>query len=279
MHPPINDAIVTAVAALFADDPVSVRDPDAKPRDPSHQQLTEKIDRAGLSQADIRKGKEKRVRAVLDWALENDPDRGRSLIPALIGVLKGCGGFRSESPNYVGEEACRNAQDAFASEGWTLGSDGVLAAALVNDNLEGPEVTVVLRGYIRRAQRGSQDDALVIGTGKDLLEATAAHVLVERYGSYDRKAPFPSLLGLAFVAFGLAVPNDTPSSDEAPRKKLERGLYELGCAVNQLRNKAGVGHGRPFAPEVGAIEGKLAVQSMAMVSELLLDALARPRAS
>jgi hypothetical protein len=37
--PPLNEAISVAVAQLFADDPVNRRDPNAKPRDPSHQAL------------------------------------------------------------------------------------------------------------------------------------------------------------------------------------------------------------------------------------------------
>jgi len=35
---------------------------------------------------------------------------------------------------------------------------------------------------VRRAKRGAADAALVTGTGKDLLEAVAAHVLQQRYG-------------------------------------------------------------------------------------------------
>jgi Abortive infection C-terminus len=275
--PPLNEAVSFAVAQLFADDPVNRRDPDAHPRDPSHQALNECFQRTELSQADIRAGKEKRVRAVLSWALDNDVDRGRRLVAILISTARGCGGFRPDSPNYVGDEAMRNAQSVLRSEGWVLASDGDLAPAVVTDELAGPEVTDALASYVRRAARGGEDDALVIGTSKDLVEATAAHVLVEKWGSYSTSASFETLLGQAFVAVGLAVPGDHEVAGEPARKKLERGLFAAALGVNKLRNKAGTGHGRPFLPDVGPIEARLAVKTMGCVAELLLDALRAPR--
>jgi hypothetical protein len=61
----------------------------------------------------------------------------------------------------------------------------------------------VLRQYAQRAIRGSQDAALVAGTGKDLLEAVAAYSLLATYGSYDEHSNFPTLLGQAFTALTL----------------------------------------------------------------------------
>ena len=275
--PPLNDAILIAVAGLFADDPVNVRNPDARPRDPSHQTLTERFEKFGLQHVDVRRGKEKRVRAVLDWAVDHELDKGRQLVASLIAVLQGCGGFRDESPNFVGSDPLANAQAAFRSEGWILASDGSLSPAVLDSGLAGHNVAAVLMAYVRRARRGSEDDALVIGTGKDLLEATAAHVLVERYGAYDEKLAFPALLGMAFVAVGLAVPGDAATASEPARRKLERAMYDLGCGINRLRNKAGTGHGRPFIPAISSTDARLAVQAMGMVSELLLDALSNPR--
>ncbi len=275
--PPLDEAISFAVAQLFADDPVNRRDPDAKPRDPSHHGLTECFQRADLTQADIKGGKEKRVRAVLSWAIDNDPAKGRRLVASLVLTSKGCGGFRPESPNYVGAEAEKNARSAFMTEGWMLSSDGDLGPTVVSDDLTGPNVTEALAAYVRRASRGMEDDALVIGTSKDLVEATAAHVLVQLWDSYPSKASFETLLGQAFVAVGLAVPGDKEKADEPARKKLERGLFSAALGVNRLRNKAGTGHGRPFVPEVGPLEARLAVKTMGCVAELLLDALLTPR--
>ena len=115
--------------------------------------------------------------------------------------VQGCGGFRSSSTNYVGDEAIKNAAHAFRSEGYELTSDGELHPVLLN-NLTGTQMTTALMAYVRRARKGVTDAALVTGTGKDLLEATAKHVLVELKGSCP-ETTFPALLGLAFVAVGL----------------------------------------------------------------------------
>lgn len=275
--PPLTESIHIAVAALFADDPVNRRDPDARPRDPSHQTLNECIQRSGLQGADIKAGKEKRIRAVLSSALDHDLDAGRRLVVLLMAALKGSGGFRAESPNYVGSEPINNLRSVFKSEGWIVTTDGDLEVTLVSEDLAGPDVTAALLSYVRRAVKGQSDDGLVVGTSKDLLEATAAHVIVERWGSYNPMLSFESLLGQAFVAVGLAVPSEPEHRDEAPRKKLERGLFQAALGVNRLRNKAGAGHGHPFLPEIGPVDARIAVRTMGNISELLLDALIHPR--
>jgi hypothetical protein len=126
----------------------------------------------------------------------------------------------------------------------TLGSDGILTSKTLT-NLNGHELTDALRSYVRRAKRGVEDAALLVGTGKDLLEATAKHVIIERMSAEPRQMDFPTLLGQAFYALGLATPADALQPSEHPRRRLERALYEAGCAVNALRNREGTGHGRP----------------------------------
>ena len=69
------------------------------------------------------------------------------------------------------------------------------------------------------------------------MEATAAHVLVTRYGQYSSGDNFPTLLGQAFVALAMSVPND--GKDDTPINRLDRGLFEAACAINTLRNKQG----------------------------------------
>lgn len=98
---PLSDAVIVALAKLVGD---AGRDR----RDPSHSDITFQIDRTGLLAVDPQHqgqtvGKAKRIRAVLTWALDNDPSKGERLVGALIGTVRGCGGFRSESPNYVGK--------------------------------------------------------------------------------------------------------------------------------------------------------------------------------
>jgi hypothetical protein len=219
---PLSDTIVIAVARL-------VDDAQCDTREPSHSDLEFQIKRAGLSAGDPKAqgqlvGKAKRVRGTLHWAIENDAQAGGALVASLIAVIKGCGGFRESSPNFVGTNAIKDASDAFKAEGYDLASDGDLRPLLL-DNLSGAELTDALEAYVRRAKRGASDAALVTGTGKDLLEATAAHVLVERYGTYSAGDNFPTLLGQAFIALDLAIPQTPAQAGEPTQKRLERALY------------------------------------------------------
>lgn len=264
---PLSDTIIAAVARL-------VDDAQCETRQPSHSDLEFQIKRAGLLEGDPNTkgqpvGKAKRVRGTLSWAIENDPQAGGVLVSSLIAVLKGDGGFREGSPNFVGGDAIRNAADAFRTEGYELASDGDLRPLLL-DNLTGAELTDALEAYVRRAKRGASDAALVTGTGKDLLEATAGHILMERYGTYSAGDNFPTLLGQAFIALDLATPPNASQPGEPARSRLERAMYEAGCAVNRLRNKEGTGHGRPWLPSVSDSDAKLAVELMGVIAEWLL---------
>jgi hypothetical protein len=262
----LSDSIVTAVAHL-------VDDAQGESRLPAHSDLTFLLELIGLQSRDLpsRGGKEKRIRYVLTWALEHDVDRGEQLVVRLIATIRGFGGFRAESDNYVGADAIENARAAFAAEGFDLTGDGQLRRALL-DSLDDPNTPRVLRSYVRRANRGADDAALVVGTGKDLLEATAAHVLVARYGTYSQMS-FPMLLGQAFSTLGLATSQAPPQAGEPPWVDVERRLYDLGCSVNGLRNKEGVGHGRPFLPSVTDREAHVAIKAMGLIAEALLDRL------
>jgi hypothetical protein len=267
---PVNDVIMVAVARL-------VDDAQSGTREPSHSDIEFQITRAGLGPGDPKNqgqnvGKAKRVRAVLCWGLEHSPDKAESFVAALIALVRGKGGFRAASPNFVGEEAIIDAREAFRSEGFILSAEGELYPSSL-DNLTGIGMTTALEAYVRRAQRGSEDGALLVGTGKDLLEATAAHVISEKYGQYSQQANFPTLLGQSFTVLGLSTPQTPPQPGESPQKRVERALYEAGCAVNALRNRTGTGHGRPFLPSLSDDEARAAVQLIGIVSGLLLRAL------
>jgi hypothetical protein len=267
---PLSDSIIVATAHL-------VHDAQAETREPSHSDLTYEIERAGLASVDPNAsgkplGKAKRVRTVLNWAYEHDSASGERLVAGLISHIRGCGGFRETSSNFVGLEAIQNARAAFAAEGYDLGLDGDLRPRVL-DGLSEAQLSEALRAYVRRAKRGSEDAALVAGTSKDLLEAVAAHALVKLWGTYPSHTNFPGLLGQAFTALGLATSQDKPVAGEPAQKGMERALYELGCAVNRLRNRDGTGHGRPFLPSVTADQARSAVESMGVVAEYILNAL------
>lgn len=98
----VNEAIVQAVARLVDDAGAS--------REPSHSDLEDLFRRVGLAAADpnrdpaVKVGKQKRVRHVLAWAMDQDEDAASDLVKDLIGMVRGLGGFRTGSPNYCGED-------------------------------------------------------------------------------------------------------------------------------------------------------------------------------
>ena len=160
---PLTDAIIIAVSRL-------VDDAQVDRRDPSHADLKFLFQQVGLADADLTTpaGKERRVRQVLSWAVEHDPDRGERLVARLIAAIKGSGGFRPGSANYVGEDAINTAHATFAAEGFELTEDGDLQPVLLQ-GLDDPATPIVLRSYVRRASRGAADAALVVGTGRICL--------------------------------------------------------------------------------------------------------------
>ena len=274
MPAPLSDSVIFAIARL-------VDDAQTETREPSHSDLEFQIGRARLAAGDPKAkgqlvGKAKRIRGVLNWALENDPSNGEALIESLLSFLRASGGFRPGSPNFVGADPITNAIAAFRSEGFTLTPDGELQPQLL-ENLSGIELSAALESYIRRAKRGVQDAALLSGTSKDLLEATAAHILVERNGNYPQSANFEGLLGMAFVAVDLVTPQHPVQPGEGPQRRTERAMFTLACGVNAMRNKLGTGHGRPWLTDITDTEARAAVQFMGTIAEWLLHAHARKR--
>jgi len=272
MPAPLTDSVIFVLARL-------VDDAQSDTREPSHSDLEFQINRARLTSGDPKAqgqlvGKAKRIRGTLSWALENNVAGGEALVESLLSFLRACGGFRQSSPNYVGAEAVANAIAAFRTEGFTLSEDGELRPQLL-ENLAGAALSDALASYVRRAMRGAEDAALLAGTSKDLLEATAAHILVERNGSYPQGANFEGLLGMAFVAMGLATPQHPVQPGESPQCKAERGMFALAVGVNAMRNKLGTGHGRPWLPNITDTEAKAAVQFMGTIAEWMLHAHAR----
>jgi hypothetical protein len=271
----LNETIIQAVAKL-------VDDAKADTREPSHSDLETVFRRTNLANADPhqdpaapRVGKQKRVRHVLNWALDKDQGAGTAMVASLIAKIRGCGGFRTDSPNYCGRDPIANCIDAFSTEPVELTVDGQLRPRNL-DGLSGRDLTAALRSYVIRAQRGYADSVLITGTNKDLIEATAAHVLVEIYSNYSEQSNFPTLLGQAFAALGLDTQRPKQEAGGLPgaRVAMSVAVFELGCAINRLRNKAGQGHGSPFLPELSEAEVRAATEGAGLVAGRLLDGLA-----
>ncbi|MFA0965329.1 MULTISPECIES: abortive infection family protein [Pseudomonas syringae group] len=166
------------------------------------------------------------------------------------------------------------AKGAFNAEGFNLADDGTVSPKVLTA-LSGIEMTDALWAYSIRAQKGAEDAALIAGTGKDLLEATAAHVLMSLKGNYPEKANFQGLLGMAFIALDLAVPEISEQPGEPAIKSMERGLFTAALGVNRVRNKQGTGHGRPWEPTLSSEEAKAAIEIMGTISAYLLAKLSK----
>ena len=270
-RPPLTETIVIAMARL-------VDDAQNETREPSHSNIEFQIDNANLVSGDPARqggkpvGKFKRIRGTLSWALSNNLPAGEALVMGLISTVKGCGGFRTASSNYCGEEAIANLTAAFSSQGWELFSDGTLQPRLL-ESLTGRALTSALLVYAERARRGYLDSPLLAGTAKDLLEATAAHVLVQKWGRDPGVANFPMLLGQAFTALDFATPTVPITSGEPAEKRVQRAAFELGCSLNALRNKQGTGHGHPWISTVNPSQARFSIESMGNIASLMLDAL------
>ncbi|WP_271398148.1 abortive infection family protein [Salinicoccus roseus] len=264
---PLNDEIAVAFSRTVDDSQNSSY------RKPSHADLGDRIQRYNLQKGDPKLngqkatiGKAKRIDAVLSWALEYNTEAGERFIYSLLSLIRASGGFREDSRNFIGREVIYNLQNSLRSEGVALEVDGTVTT-LVLENLTDIELEKALENYVRRAKRGASDAALLTGTSKDLLEAVAAHVVTRLAGKYEQ-SNFPTLLGYAFYLVGFSTPDVKGDSQETAR--FEISMYELGCAVNNLRNKQGTGHGRPFLPMVTDQDAKAAIESMGVISEFLL---------
>ena len=248
-------------------------------RGPSHDEISRMVQRAGLSSAEagdrhgLPTGKVKRVRSILAHAIDRQPQEGARFVKLFIDQIRACGGFRAGSSDYPGSETVMQLHKAFRRVGFELDPEGNLRPTVL-ENLEGADLTEALSAYVRRAQQGSSDAELLLGTAKNLEEATVRHVLKEMTGNYAATGPaanFPTALFNAFYALELS--GSEASLHKDPYRAIQEALFLLACAINRLRNDRGDGHGRPEPSIATALEGRLSTQSAGLVCELLLTVL------
>jgi hypothetical protein len=226
---------------------------------PTHDQLDQAVARAGLTAGDPAPsgrtrqgtplGKTKRIRQVLVYATDHQPAAGLRLAQQIVALLRAEGAFTPALESYAGRQKVERLSDAFARIGFTLDVNGALRPAVI-DNSAGTQLTEALQSYVNRINLNPDDAPLQIGTGKELDEAAARHVLEERTGSYPvagHAGSFPVTLAGAFTAVGFAIPPQV-QLDSDPHRQVQQCLFLLGAAVNRLRNQAGTGHGRPSQP-------------------------------
>ena len=182
-------------------------------------------------------GKVKRIEYLLYslYSSEDTLDSAHILFFKLMAMLHAHGGFRKDSENYVGVEAFENFRNVLKTEGVFMDDDGSILPVVL-ENISESEYEETLSKYIVRAKRGSMDATLLVGRGKDLLEAVSYYVVHKKMGVYEQKY-FPTLLGLAFTCFGMST--YTSQTNPSHVEKMELALYDPGCFINNLRNKQG----------------------------------------
>ncbi len=273
MELPISDSIIVAVSKLIDDAKVDPK------REPTHYDFDVQIKKAGLTSADPKSqgqsvGKAKRVRATLNWAIENDRPAGSELISLILSQVRAVGGFRDSSPNFVGKEQILNAIGAFDSESFSLSEDGDIRPKVLG-TLKGKHLTEALQAYAQRAKKGSEDAALLSGTGKDLLEATAKHIIQTKFGNHPANANFPTLFGQAYAALQMATPETPKAPNEPAIKDYERALFSMATSINRVRNKEGTGHGKLCVSALSSSESHSIIESVGIIAEFLLNRLSK----
>jgi hypothetical protein len=210
------------------------------------------------------------------WLLTAMPPRGVPLAQDIVALLRAHGAFSTTTQNYAGSEKITQLAQAFSRLGLTLDTDGTLRSTVI-DNLSGTELTAALRAYVDRINLNPDDAPLQLGTGKELDEAAARHVLQELLGDYSVTDNFPVTLTSAFTAIGFATPTSVPKLDPDPHRAVQQCLFLLGIAINRLRNDAGTGHGRPGQPRktspLSPAEARLVARATALLAGALLDKL------
>lgn len=160
---------------------------------PSHDRLDTAFLRAGLAAGDPAPGgqtptrqplgKTKRVRQVLVYATDSDGAAGVRLSQHIVSLLRAAGAFSSTGEAYAGDNKVARLRDAFLPVGFTLDESGGLRPTVI-ENLVGTKLTDALQAYVQRVNLNPDDAPLQIGSGKELDEATARHVIQERTASY-----------------------------------------------------------------------------------------------
>lgn len=253
---------------------------------PSHQQLRDAFTRHGLGHLDpapagrtsngSHLGKMKRIRHVFASPAAHNATAGLPLARELVALCRAHGGFNPDSESYGGSGRVTQLVQAFAPLGITLEPDGSTRPTVI-DNLSGTELTAALRSYVDRINFSPDDAPLQVGTGKELDEAAARHVLTELLGDYPVSGSFPVTLSSAFTAINMASPTELPKLDPDPHRAVHQCLFLLATAVNRLRNDAGTGHGRPGQPRkttaLTPAEARLVARATALVAGALLDKL------
>ena len=168
----------------------------------------------------------------------------------------------------------RNAEDAMVLFWEDPKPDPLLTA--VSQAFEEVDVVkdvVDLSEHADRIREALPDDpSQAIGATKDMLESTMKTILDSRGVKGFDKLKFPALTAKCFVELGLTPASPPGDSLESHRRKIASSAKNIVEAANQLRNKAGSGHGRVIGkePTVDKADASLVASTGLVVAAWLL---------
>lgn len=248
---------------------------------PSHSALTGVLSSFGLDGVEPRAAsKRERVEAAVRHA---DDGRLKLLVEELVHVLADHGTFETGPDAAAAPRpgVVARAQRELASAGFHLSDDGQLrAGSPLPVDLTTLQSAREIREHLDRIQRAvDTDPPLVVGSCKELIEATCKLVLAQLGQDPGRNPKMPALIKQAQEALGLHQSTLSRSPETEPVVRILGSLSQIALNVNELRQTSGTGHGRVGGNyRLLPRHARLVAGATTTYCTLLLDTLADPDA-
>lgn len=157
---------------------------------------------------------------------------------------------------------------------WDAGSDPLIDAIVRSlGEVDAVSNVINLREHANRIKNALPGDPyLAIGATKDMLEAAMRTILFQRGVSDVEKLDYPSLTARCFAELGLSANSAPTTEEERHRRKIASAAKSMLIAANELRNRAGAGHGRVVGEEqnVSATDASLVASTGLTLAAWLL---------
>ncbi|MDE0271613.1 MAG: abortive infection family protein, partial [Gammaproteobacteria bacterium] len=129
---------------------------------------------------------------------------------------------------------------------WNSTADPLVTAIAKGlEEVEAVRNVIDLRKYSTRVQDAlPHDPHQAIGATKDLLEAAMKTILDSRGGGEVDQLDFPALTTRCFAELGITSTSQPSNDGERIVRKITSSAKRMLEAANELRNRAGTGHGR-----------------------------------
>ena len=214
--------------------------------------------------------KVKRLRRAFDQADAHGEQAVVNLVKEIIEEMRFKGVFSSTDEQT--QELVSALRASLAQAGARLTDEGRLEPLTL-----GPAIEAGGRETVDRLQSRLRDPLLdpgaILGTSKDLLEATAKHLLKE-HSPEVRAGDMPGVVGQAMRAAGLStIPGEIDSTNDKAVAALRQQVIKTAEAVTSTRNTGGDGHGHLEPTDVSPeLANYIRHLTLAAVAYLLAEA-------